>query len=70
MYTIELTEGLGWEAPTLQARVIKTTVDLEKVTALAADWLHEVNKNASSAQRPDGWRVLDGIGRRVRTSEA
>jgi hypothetical protein len=70
MYTIELTEGPGWEAPTLQARVIKTTVDLAKVTALAADWLQEVNKNASNAERPDGWRVLDGIGRRVRTSEA
>jgi hypothetical protein len=31
MYTIELTEGPGWNAPTLQARVIKTTVDIAKV---------------------------------------
>jgi hypothetical protein len=35
MYTIELTEGPGWDAPTLQARAIKTTVDIAKVTALA-----------------------------------
>ena len=41
MYTIELTEGPGWDAPTLHARAIRTTVDIEKVAALAADWLHE-----------------------------
>jgi hypothetical protein len=27
MYTIELTRGQGWDAPTLQARAIKTTED-------------------------------------------
>jgi len=74
MYTIELTEGRGWDAPTLQARAIKTTVDVAKVAALAADWLHEVRQNAFAAhrpdaQRPDGWRVVDGIGRRIKTSE-
>lgn len=42
MYTIELTEGRGWDAVTLRARAIKMTVDLAKVEALAADWLHEV----------------------------
>jgi len=31
MYTIELTEGPGWDARTLQARAIKTTVDIAKV---------------------------------------
>jgi len=70
MYTIELTEGPGWDAPTLQARVIKTTVDPAKVAALAAAWLHEVQQNVSDAERPDGWRLVDGIGRRVQTSEA
>ena len=72
MYTIELTEGPGWEAATLQARVIKTTFNLTKVVALAADWLHEVQENVSSsnAGRPDGWRVVNGTGRRIKTSEA
>jgi hypothetical protein len=70
MYTIELTEGPGWDAPTLQARVIKTTVDIVKVAALAAEWLHEVLQKPSDAQRPDGWRIVDGIGRRIKSSEA
>jgi len=69
MYTIELTEGPGWDAPTLQARAIKTTVDIAKVAALAADWLHETQQSPSDAHRPDGWRIVDGIGRRIKTSE-
>jgi len=67
MYTIELTEKPGWDAPTLQARLIKTTVDPAKVAILAAAWLHEVQQNVSDAESPDGWRVVDGIGRRVKT---
>jgi hypothetical protein len=69
MYTIELTEGPGWDAPTLQARTIKTTVDIARVAALAADWLHEARQNAPDVRRPDGWRVANGIGRRIKTSE-
>ena len=69
MYTIELTEGPGWDAPTLQARPIRTTVDIAKVAVLAADWMREVQRNAPDAERPDGWRIVDGIGRRVKTSE-
>jgi hypothetical protein len=69
MYTIELTDGPGWDAPTLQTRAIKTTVDMAKVTALAADWLHDVRQNPSDTNRPDGWRIVDGIGRRIKTSE-
>jgi hypothetical protein len=64
-----LTEGPGWDAPTLQARAIKTTVDIAKVAALAANWLHEAQKSPSDAHRPDGWRIVDGIGRRIKTSE-
>jgi hypothetical protein len=70
MYTIELTQGPGWDAPTVQARAIKTTVDLKKVAALAASWLRAVQQNAFDAQRPDGWRIVDGVGRRIATSEA
>jgi hypothetical protein len=70
MYTIELTQGPGWDAPTLQVQAIKTTVDLTKVASLAVGWLHEAQQTASDdAQKPDGWRVVDGIGRRIRTSE-
>jgi hypothetical protein len=71
MYTIELTQGSGWDAPTMQAQAIRTTVDLAKVASLAASWLREVRQTASDdAERPDGWRVVDGIGRRIKTSEA
>jgi hypothetical protein len=66
----ELTDGPGWDAPTLQARAIKTTVDIAKVAALAADWLHDVQRSPSDTHRPDGWRIVDGIGRRIKTSEA
>jgi hypothetical protein len=69
MYTIELTEGPGWDATTLQARVIKTTVDIAKVAALAAEWLHEVRQKPADAQMPDGWRIVDGVGRRIKSSE-
>jgi hypothetical protein len=70
MYSIELTQGPGWHAPTLQSRAIKTTVDLARIEALAAAWLHEAQQDAPDADRPDGWRVVDGIGRRIKTSEA
>jgi hypothetical protein len=70
MYTIELTQGPGWDAPTVQARAIKTTVDLAKVADVATRWLHEVRQNAFDAHRPDGWRIADGVGRRIATSEA
>jgi hypothetical protein len=70
MCRIELTQGPGWDARTLQAQAIGTTVDLAKVEALAAAWLREVQQTASDdAQTPDGWRVVDGIGRRTKTSE-
>jgi len=69
MYTIELTQGPGWDAPALQSRPVKTTVDIEKVTALAAAWLDEVQHASYDGQMPDGWRVVDGVGRRIRTSE-
>ena len=69
MYTIELTEGPGWDAPTLQSRAIKTTVDIAKVAALAANWLRETQQDPSDAHRPDGWRIVDGVGRRIKTSE-
>jgi hypothetical protein len=69
MYTIELTEGPGWDAPTLQARVIKTTVDIAKIAALAAGWLHEVRRHPPDTRSPNGWRIVDGIGRRIKTSE-
>jgi hypothetical protein len=39
MYTIELTQGPGWDAPALRSRPVKTTVDIERVTALAVlEW--------------------------------
>jgi hypothetical protein len=69
MYTIELTQGPGWDAPALQSRPVKTTVDIEKVLALAATWLNEVQHASHDGQMPDGWRVVDGVGRRIRTSE-
>lgn len=68
MYTIELTAGPGWDAPTLQSRAIRTTVDITKVAALAVEWLHEVRQEPSDAH-PDGWRIVDGVGRRIKTSE-
>jgi hypothetical protein len=70
MYTIELTQGPGWGAPTLQGQAIKTTVDLAKVVALAAAWLSQVQATSDDTERPDGWRVVDGVGRRIKTSEA
>jgi hypothetical protein len=69
MYTIELTQGPGWDAPALRSRPVKTTVDIERVTALAATWLDEVQRASRDGQRPDGWRVVDGVGRRMKTSE-
>lgn len=70
MYTIELTQGPGWHALTLQSRAIKTTVDIARVEGLAAAWLHEAQQDVADADRPDGWRIVDGIGRRIKTSEA
>jgi hypothetical protein len=69
MYTIELTQGPGWDAPALRSRPVKTTVDIERVTALAVAWLDEVQRASNDRQMPDGWRVVDGVGRRIRTSE-
>ena len=62
MYTIELTVGPGWDAPTLQARVIKTTVDPAKVAALAAAWLHEVHKTYPMPRSPMAGGSSMGLG--------
>ena len=60
----------GWRLHSYPAsQAIRTTVDITKVAVLAADWLREMQQNASGAQRPDGWRIVDGVGRRIKTSE-
>ena len=61
MYTIELTQGPGWDAPALRSRPVKTTVDIERVTALAAAWLDEVQHASHDRQMPDPERLTESF---------
>jgi hypothetical protein len=67
MYTIELTRGMGWDAPVIEVHSVKTTIHIVDVERRAQSLLNRV-RQTSARERPTDYRILDPLGRCVRSS--
>ena len=67
MYTIELTRGMGWDAPVIAVHSVKLTIHIVDVERWAQALLNGVWQ-ASARDRPTDYRILDPLGRCVRSS--
>jgi hypothetical protein len=67
MYTIELTAGLAWDAPVAEVHCVERALHIVDVERMAQALLIS-SRPASSRLRPTNYRILDPIGRCVRSS--
>jgi hypothetical protein len=67
MYTIELTRGVGWDAPVIEVHTVKPTIHIVDVERRAQTLLNSV-RPISPCDRATDYRILDSLGRRVRSS--
>jgi hypothetical protein len=67
MYTIELTRGLGWDAPVVEVHSVRQTIHIVDVERRAQLLLNSIRKT-SPRERPTNYRILDPLGRCVRSS--
>ena len=68
MYTIELTRGLAWDAPVLEVHNITQRRHLGDVERIAQALLNGSGRQPRREQHPTSYRVLDHLGRCVRSS--
>ena len=68
MYTIELTRGLGWDAPVLEVHGVKQAKHVVDVERMAQSLLNGVGRTSTYQQCATNYRVLDHLGRCVRSS--
>ena len=69
MYKIELTAGAAWDAPVTEVHTIKTTIHIVDVERRAQALLTGA-RHASSLLRATNYRILDPLGRCVRSSDS
>jgi len=67
MYTIELTRGMGWDAPVVEVHTVKPTIHILDVERRAQTLLNSV-RPTSARERATDYRILDPRGRCVRSS--
>lgn len=67
MYTIELTRGMGWDAPVVEVHTVKPTIHIVDVERRAQALLNCI-RPSSPRERPTDYRILDPLGRCVRSS--
>jgi hypothetical protein len=67
MYTIELTKGLGWSAAVVETHAVKASIHIVDVERMAGALLTEAQRKPNQ-QKPDGYRVINRLGHRIRTS--
>jgi hypothetical protein len=67
MYTIELTRGMGWDAPVVEVHTVKPTIHIVDVERRAQALLNAMWPG-SARERPTDYRIRDPLGRCVRTS--
>jgi hypothetical protein len=67
MYTIELTRGMGWNAPVVEVHNMKPTIHIVDIERRAQALLNSMRPN-SPRERPTDYRILDPLGRCVRSS--
>ena len=67
MYTIELTRGMGWDAPVVEVHTVKQTIHIVDVER-RAQMLLNMMRPGSARERPTDYRIRDPLGRCVRSS--
>jgi hypothetical protein len=67
MYTIELTRGMGWNAPVVEVHSVKPTLHIVDVERRAQGLLNSM-RPTSPRERATDYRILDPLGRCVRSS--
>ena len=67
MYTVELTQGAAWDAPVIEAHSIKTTIHIVDIERRAQALLNSA-RQTDNRYRPTNYRILDPLGRCVRSS--
>jgi hypothetical protein len=67
MYTIELTRGVAWDAPVIEVHSVRPTIHIVDVDRMAQAMLTGA-RQTSPLLRPTNYRVLDPLGRCVRSS--
>jgi hypothetical protein len=68
MYTINLTRGTGWDAQVIEVHSVQPTVHVVEVERRAQALLIGA-RLGSQHPRPTAYRILDRLGRCVRSSE-
>jgi hypothetical protein len=67
MYTIELTRGMGWDAPVIEVHTVKPTIHIADVERRAQMLLNSI-RPTSLRDRATDYRIRDPLGRCVRSS--
>jgi hypothetical protein len=67
MYTIELTRGMGWDAPVVEVHTVKQTIHIVDVERRAQTLLNMM-RPSSARERATDYRIRDPLGRCVRSS--
>ncbi len=67
MYTIELTRGAAWDAPVIEVHSVRQTIHIVDVDRIAQSLLNGA-RQTSNRLRPTSYRILDPLGRCVRSS--
>jgi len=69
MYTIELTRGAAWDAPVIEVHSVKPTIHIVDVDRMAQAMLTGARQTGQGL-RPTNYRILDPLGRCLRSSAA
>jgi hypothetical protein len=70
MHTIELTKGHGWEAPVMHYIMLSAPTSLPELEQYARDRLSTARQHSTdSSAVPDGYRIKDERGRRLKATE-
>src|SRR5205085_9708728 len=69
MYTIELTRGAAWDAPVLEVHPVRRAVHILDIERMAQALLTGA-RQTSKQLRPTDYRILDPLGKCVRSSAA
>jgi hypothetical protein len=67
MYKIQLTTGMGWDAPVLAEHFVKAGIHIVDVERMAQALLHDARREPKRVG-PTDYRVFDALGGCVRSS--
>ena len=67
MYKIELIKGAGWDAPIIETHPAKDSIHIVDVERMALALLAKAQREPIP-HRPNGYRIINAIGRLVKAS--